>query len=65
MKQLRILAHYLRCFVRFVPQASAADMLREHTGQHERVAIFHADADSTASAAASQGRPARNTRDHA
>ena len=46
MKQLRILPIF--CGVLFAPclQASAADMWNEHTGRSDRVAIFHADADS-------------------
>ncbi len=57
MKQLRILAIFCGILFASYRQASAADMLREGTGQHERVAIFHTDVDSPPSGAASQGRP--------
>lgn len=46
MKQLRILAIFCGVLFAPCPQASEADIRSEHTGQSDRVAIFHADAAS-------------------
>jgi len=46
MKQLRILVIFCGVLLAPSPQASEADMWSEHTGQSDRVAIFHADAAS-------------------
>src|ERR1700754_3504221 len=46
MKQLRILAIFCGVLLASCLQASDADTRSEHTGQSDRVAIFHAEADS-------------------